>query len=110
MQVGVHERHMLMEMEPTAEERLARIREVADRGLRYYATAYLKTDAAEEHVIAERELLMAYMTELANVMALLEGTDLADRAILRVRHGVVSRYVEAAEEDPWLPPATPEGS
>jgi hypothetical protein len=32
---------ILMEMEPTGEERLARIREVTDRALRYYATAYL---------------------------------------------------------------------
>ena len=95
------------EMEPTVEERLARIREVAHRGLRYYATAYLNTDVAEEHVIAKRDLLIAYMRELANVMALLEGNELDDRAVLAARPYVLSRYIEAASEDPWVPPTTP---
>jgi hypothetical protein len=39
-----------MAMEPTADERLARIHEVAHRALRYYATAYLNTDVQEEHM------------------------------------------------------------
>jgi hypothetical protein len=91
-------------MEPSVEERLVRIREVAHRGLRYYATAYLNTDVAKEHMIAERDLLMAYMTELANVMALLEGDALDDRAMIATRNEVVSRYVEAAGNDPWVPP------
>lgn len=101
---------ILMDMEPTAEERLARIREVTDRGLRYYATAYLNTDVGEEHMIAERDLLMAHMRQLANVVALLEGSDLSDRAMLGVRHDVVSRYVEAVRDHPWVPPTAPEGS
>lgn len=103
-------RTILVEVEPTVEERLARIREVAHRSLRYYATAYLNTDVAEEHVIAERDLLMAYMTDLANVMALLDGNELDDRAMLAARHEVLSRYIEAAGEDPWVPPTTPGGS
>jgi len=98
---------ILVDMEPTVKERLARIREVTDGGLRYYATAYLNTDVGEEHLIAERDLLMAYMNQLANVVALLEGNDLSDRAMLGVRQDVVSRYVEAAGIDPWLPPAAP---
>jgi hypothetical protein len=61
-------------------------------------------------VVAERDLLMAYMTALANVMALLAGSDLGDRGMLSVRREVVSRYVEAAAADPWIPPGTPEGS
>jgi hypothetical protein len=97
-------------MEPTDEQRLARVREVAHRSLRYYATAYLNTDVAEEHVIAERDLLMAYMTDLANVMALLEGDELDDRAMMAARHDVVRRYVETARDDPWLPPPSQGGS
>ena len=56
-------------MEPTEEQRLAHIREVAHRSLRYYATAYLNTDVGEQHVIADRDLLMAYTRDLANVIA-----------------------------------------
>jgi len=97
-------------MNPTVEERLGRIREVAHRSLRYYATAYLKTDVAEEHVIAERDLLMAYMTDLANVMALLEGDELDDKAMMAARREVVTRYVEAAGDDPWLPPPSRGGA
>lgn len=97
-------------MEPTVEERLARIREVAHRSLRYYATAYLKTDVAEEDVIAERDFLRACMTDLANVMALLEGDELDDKAMIGARHEVVARYVEAAGDDPWLPPPSRGGS
>jgi hypothetical protein len=107
MAARVPARPILVEMEPTVEERLARIREVTDRGLRYYATAYLNTDVGEEHMIAERDLLMAYMNQLANVVALLEGDDLSDRAMLGVRQDVVSRHVEAAGIDPWVPPAAP---
>lgn len=55
-------------MDPTVGERLARIREVTDKGLRYYATAYLNTGVGEGHMILERDLLMAHMTQLANVM------------------------------------------
>ena len=91
-------------MSPTAEDRLARIREVSDRGLHYYATAYLRTDPGEEHVIAERDLLMAYMRQLANVVALLEGDDLSDRAMMNRRHEVVDRHLEEARENPWNPP------
>ena len=91
-------------MHPTADERLARIREVADRALRYYATGYLNTDAAEEHVIAERDLLMAYMRQLTGVMVLLDGDELDDRAMLRERVEVEARYIEAAADDPWTPP------
>lgn len=97
-------------MEPTVEERLGRIREVADRGLRYYATAYLNTDDAEMHTIAERNLLRAYMTELSNVMAILEGEDIGDRAMLAMRHGVIDRYLEAARDDPWTPPTAHRGT
>ena len=67
-------RPILVGMGPTVEERLARIRAVAHRGLRYNATAYLNTNVAEEHVLAERGLLKAYMTDVANIMALLEGS------------------------------------
>jgi hypothetical protein len=101
---------ILIEMEPTGEERLARIREVTDSGLHYLATAYLNTDIGEEHVIAERDLLMTYMTQVANVVALLEGSDLGDRAMLSLRDEVVSRYLEAAVDDPWIPPTPPAGS
>ena len=96
-------RTILVEVEPTVEERLARIREVAHRSLRYYATAFLNTDVAEEHVIAERDLLMAYMTDLANVMALLDDNELDDRAMLAARHEVLQPYIEAAGEDPSTP-------
>ena len=98
-----------MPMEPTTTERLVRIREVADRGLRYYATAYLNTSPAEEHTIPERELLMAYMVHVANVVALLENDDLSDRGMMDARHLIVDRYVEAARDDPWMAPAPPEG-
>jgi hypothetical protein len=97
-------------MEPTIEERLARIREVTHNALRYYATGYLNTDAAEQHVIAERDLLKAYMTDLANIVALLEGDELDDRAMLATRREVLSRYVEAARDDPWIPPTPAKGS
>ena len=97
-------------MEPTVEERLGRIREVADRGLRYYATAHLNTDVAERHTIAEGDLLRAYMTELSNVMAILEGEDIGDRAMLAMRHGVIDRYLEAARDDPWTPPTAHRGT
>ena len=83
---------ILLEMEPTVEARLTRIREVTHNALRYYATAYLNTDTKEEHMVAERDLLMAYMTQAANIMALLDDAELGDRAMLTSRHEVVSRY------------------
>ncbi len=91
-------------MRPSDQERLERIREVTDNGLRYFATAHLKTDADEEHTIAERDLLMAYMMQLANVMALLEGEELDDRSVLGTRRELVDRYLLAARNDPWIPP------
>ena len=99
-----------MEMEPTTEERLDRIREVTEHGLRYYATAYLKTPGDEAHTISERDLLMAHMTQLANVLALLDGDDLGDRSMLAARHEVVSRYLDEVRHDPWTPPDGPSGS
>jgi hypothetical protein len=92
-------------MRPSAEQRLARIQEVTDGALRYYLTAYLRTDEAEEHTMKERDLLMVYAMQAANVQALLEGDDLLDRSMLRDRHEVVRRYLEEVEEDPWTPPA-----
>ena len=77
-----------MGIEPGVEERLARIGEVTDNGLRYFATAYLKTNPGEEHTIPERDLLTAHMPQLANVIALLEGDDLDDRAMLSTPHSV----------------------
>ena len=47
---------------------------------------------------------MAYMRQLANVVALLEGDDLSDRAMMNRRHEVVDRHLEEARENPWNPP------
>ena len=91
-------------MSPTADERLTRIRYVLHRGMRYYATAYLKTSPQEEHVIAERDLLQSHMLDYATVMALLEGDELDDRSMMETRHHVVSRYIESVRTDPWIPP------
>jgi hypothetical protein len=93
-------------MEPTAKERLARIREVTDEGLHYFATAYLKTNVAEAHRITQRDLLMAYMTEYANIVALLDDVDLGERAMMRARREVVSRYLKAAGDHPWVAPGS----
>ena len=95
-------------MKPTAEERLARIREVSDRALQYFATAYLNTDPAEQHVIAERDLLKAYMTEVANVITLLDEDALDDRSMMSARHAVIDKYLELARSDPWIPPGQQE--
>lgn len=92
-------------MEPNAEQRLARIHEVTDGALRYYLTAYNRTDEAEEHSIKTRELLMGNARQAANVMALLEGEDLSDRAMLSERHEVVCRYQEVVAGHPWMPPS-----
>lgn len=43
------------------------------------------------------------MTDLANVMALLEGDELDDKTMIGARREVLARYVEAAGDDPWLP-------
>jgi hypothetical protein len=50
------------------------------------------------------------MTNLANIVALLEGDELDDRAMLAARREVLSRYVEAARDDPWIPPTPAKGS
>ena len=97
-------RPILVDMEPTVEERLARIREVTDRGSPLLRHRVSEHGRRRSHTIAERDLLMAYMNQLANVVALLEGDDLSDRAMLGVRQDVVSRHVEAAGIDPWVPP------
>ena len=76
----------------------------------YYATAYLNTDVQEEHMVPERDLLMAYMTQAANIMALLDDADLGDPAMLTSRHDVVSRYLELVRDDPWRPPGSSKGS
>ena len=46
---------------------------------------------------------MAYMNELAGVMALLDGDELDDRPMLHERREVIARYLEAAVDDPWEP-------
>jgi hypothetical protein len=87
-----------------AEQCLEKIQQVTDGALRYYLTAYLRTDEEEEHTIKERDLLMAYAMQAANVQALLEGDDLGDRSMLRDRHEVVRRYLDEVADDPWTPP------
>lgn len=91
-------------MGPNAEQRLARIEEVSDRALRYYLTAHLRTDEEEEHTVKQRDLLMAYAMQAANVQALLEGDDLGDRSMLRDRHEVVRRFLDEVRANPWTPP------
>jgi hypothetical protein len=91
-------------MEPTTEQRLQRMREVLDGGMRYYATAYLNTPAEREHLIPERDLLRSHMRHYAAVMASLEGDAPDDRSMMRIRHQIVERYVQAARADPWSPP------
>lgn len=91
-------------MGPSAEQRLARIQEVTDGALRYFLTAYLRTDEAEERTSNQRDTLMAYAMQAANVQALLEGEDLDDRSMMRDRREVVRRYLEKVEKDPWMPP------
>jgi hypothetical protein len=68
-------------------------------------TAYLRTSEEEEHVVKQRELLMAYAVQAANVMALVEGDDLDDRSMMRDRHEVVRRYLDEVETNPWTSPA-----
>jgi hypothetical protein len=90
---------------PTQDERLARIREVVDNGLRYYATAYLRTDEAAEHVVKDRTSLMGEMIQLANLAWLLDRDELDDRSMLGGRGEIVQRYLEGAGSDPWTPPS-----
>ena len=91
-------------MSPTRDERLRRIREVLDRGLRYYATAYDRTPLETTHTMAERDLLRAYITHYATVFALLEGEDLDDRSIMEGRHRIAERYERLVRSEPWTPP------
>jgi hypothetical protein len=91
-------------MPPSEEQRLARIREVNQGALRYYLTAYLRTDEEEEHTVNQRDMLMAYATQAANVQALLDGDDLDDRSMMLERHEVVRRYLDEVRENPWESP------
>jgi hypothetical protein len=91
-------------MSPNAEQRLERIQEVTDGALRYYLTAYLRTGEGEAHTVNERDLLMSYAMQAANVQVLLEGDELDDPSMLRDRHEVVDQYLHEVEENPWTPP------
>jgi hypothetical protein len=91
-------------MPPSEEQRLARIREVNQGALRYYLTAYLRTDEEEEHTVNQRDMLMAYATQAANVQALLDGDDLDDRSMMLERHEVGRRYLDEVRENPWESP------
>jgi hypothetical protein len=91
-------------MTPSDRERLDRITEVADRGMRYYTTAFLRRTDADERLIPDTELLRGCFMQLANFIALLEQEELDDRSLLAARHEVVDRYLLLARTDPWTPP------
>ncbi len=88
----------------TPDERLRRLREYAHNGLRYYATAYRRLQtgdwtASHPTELEERELLNC-MTQLAHVIALLEGAE-GHRAAMKARDEILLRYQEQIKANPW---------
>lgn len=87
---------------PTVDERLQRVREVTERALRSYATAYLgESDAAE------KERLRLYMDLVAPYLALADRPDIDDRGMLGWCEAIVRRYIEEARTNPWQPTGQP---
>jgi hypothetical protein len=81
----------------TPEARLARVRELVDSGLRYYATAYPKVSEDDQ------ERFMNYMFHHADVLALIEQDATDPRLMMSWRSTIIDRYLEAANDDPWRP-------
>ena len=91
-------------MTPSDHERLARIQEVAEHGMRYYTTAFLKRGETPGQSITDKDLLRACFMQLANILTLLEQEEIDDRSMLMGRDKIVDRYLELAKTDPWTPP------
>jgi hypothetical protein len=85
----------------TAEARLERIRQMADRALRYHATAYLKASDEEE-----KKLHMTHMSLSSDVMALAEQGATDTRSMLSWRSSIITRYLDIVKTDPWTPSYT----
>ena len=82
---------------PSDNDRLEAIRVYADRAMRYCATAFLReTDD-------NRELMQAYMSIYASILALLDRDALDDRSMMSGREEIIQQYVEQARSDPYEP-------
>ena len=81
----------------SCQERLSRIQQVAHSGLRYLASAYRVASPNE------RQLLMTYMFQWANFIALIEGDHTDDRSILKARDRIIERSLLEVQRDPWTP-------
>jgi len=83
---------------PPNDARLEAIRTHADQTMRYYATAFLREENAEN-----REWMRAYMSITANFIALVDGDRLDDRGMLAGRDQIIQAYLKRAESDPYEP-------
>lgn len=82
----------------TVEDRLARIREMADMALRYHATAYERSSDPQE-----RQLHRNNMLQRADVLALVEEDAVDARSMMSWRSSIIARYLESVTTDPWVP-------
>jgi hypothetical protein len=82
---------------PSDNDRLEAIRAHADWTMRYYATAFLReTDD-------NRELMQAYMSIYASILALLDHDALDDHSMMSGREEIIQQYVEQARSEPYEP-------
>jgi hypothetical protein len=89
----------------SAEERLEALRQYADDGLRYYATAYHRISSLTRDQGDDLRTIMNEMTRMAHVMALIEGNE--GRAAMEAREAIVERYLSetASGRVVWSPEA-----
>jgi hypothetical protein len=85
---------------PSDAEHLEAIRRHAHDSMRYHATAAIRSENED------RDLALAYLDTIANVMALVEGDDLDERHLVETRSEIAARYLEAARTSPWTGPCS----